>query len=83
MAIPFFYLSTYQAGEKIIQLNEDTSRHIAQVLRMEPGEDILLTDGKGAKLSAKIIEAHKKKSHVELLEAEHIPCPHHHRFLPA
>ncbi len=42
-------------------LDEETSRHVVQVLRMKEGEQLNLTDGKGSLLTCKISEANKKQ----------------------
>ena len=55
MALPFFYLSSYDSTATELTLDEDNSRHIVQVLRMQPGEALQLTDGKGALLTAVIM----------------------------
>ena len=60
MTLPFFYIANHDATQKEIVLDEDTSRHIVQVLRMKVGEEINLTDGKGNLLSCGIVEGHKK-----------------------
>jgi len=60
MALPFFYTGNYDASSGRILLDEDTSRHIVQVLRMKKGEKINLTDGKGNLLTCAISEDHKK-----------------------
>ncbi len=60
MSIPFFYISQYDSQQKQIVLDEDTSRHIVQVLRMKVGEKLNLTDGKGNLLTAVIVDDHKK-----------------------
>ena len=60
MALPFFYIEEYDPSQKEIVLNEETSKHIVQVLRMREGENLNLTDGKGNLITAEITEAHKK-----------------------
>jgi 16S rRNA (uracil1498-N3)-methyltransferase len=67
MALPYFFLHAYQ-GEELIQLDEANSRHMIAVLRMEPGEELLLTDGKGLILQASIVDAHKKKATVRVTD---------------
>ncbi len=47
MQLPFFYINAYDASKKLIVLNEETSRHVVQVLRMKAGALLNLTDGKG------------------------------------
>jgi len=64
--LPYFYhASAGTAGDELL-LDEDNSRHIVQVLRMKPGEELLLTDGNGALLTAAIIDDHKKKCRVRV-----------------
>lgn len=65
MALPFFYLSVYDGGS-LIDLDEPTSRHIVSVLRMQIGEQLHLTDGKGLLLTATVTDAHKKKTVVKV-----------------
>lgn len=63
----FFYISNYD-GQKQIILDEDTSRHVVQVLRMKEGEQLNLTDGKGKLLTCEIKEGGKKTCLVEIKE---------------
>ena len=60
MALPFFYIADHNASSDGIVLDEDTSRHIVQVLRMKRGEKVNLTDGKGNLLTCVINDDHKK-----------------------
>lgn len=60
MAIPFFYIEEVSSVDSIV-LNEETSKHIAQVLRMQNGEQLNLTDGKGNLYTATISDNNKKK----------------------
>lgn len=66
MALPFFYINTYTDGQKLITLDEDTSRHVVQVLRMKKGEQLHLTDGLGHLLLAEISDDHKKHCSVAI-----------------
>lgn len=67
MALPFFYIVHYDPSASFINLNEETSKHIVQVLRMKEGEQLNLTDGKGNLLTAKITTAHKKNCAVSVV----------------
>jgi 16S rRNA (uracil1498-N3)-methyltransferase len=69
MSIPFFYIEQFDTGASLITLNEETSKHVVQVLRMQTGEQINLTDGKGHLLTAQITEAHKKSCVVRVQES--------------
>lgn len=66
MALPFFYIPRVDTGQSQLVLDEDTSRHIVQVLRMKEGEELNLTDGKGNLMTCEITGAHKKHCTVTL-----------------
>ena len=66
MSFPFFYLSDHESSKKEIVLDEDTSRHIIQVLRMKKGELLNLTDGKGNIFTTSITDDHKKHCTVRI-----------------
>lgn len=70
MALPFFYITSYSREQQEIVLDEDNSRHVIQVLRMKTGDPLQLTDGKGALLTASILDSHKKKCTVKVLSAQ-------------
>jgi 16S rRNA (uracil1498-N3)-methyltransferase len=75
MSLPYFYIPAFDKQQLEIDLDEDNSRHIVQVLRMGVGEEIRLTDGRGALLTAGIVEAHKKKCRVTVRSVEFLPPP--------
>ena len=75
MALPFFYIETFDASAKTMVLDEDTSRHIISVLRMKEGEQINLTDGKGNLITAEIINGHKKHCEVKIVNSRFTPQP--------
>lgn len=68
MSRPFFFVE--DLNDKKIVLNEDTSKHMINVLRMQKGEEILLTDGKGKKATAFIVDDNRKKCVVEISEID-------------
>src|SRR6188768_1957892 len=68
MTLPFFYINEYNTAQKEIVLDEDTSRHVVQVLRMKEGEKLNLTDGKGSLIIAEVIDAHKKHCSVKIID---------------
>jgi 16S rRNA (uracil1498-N3)-methyltransferase len=72
--LPFFYLSAYHPGDVEITLDEDNSRHIVQVLRMQKDQQLQLTDGRGWLLTASILHDHKKKCVVRVDAALHQPA---------
>jgi 16S rRNA (uracil1498-N3)-methyltransferase len=72
MDLPIFFLNAYVGGD-ILTLDEDTSKHVVQVLRMKPSEKLQLTDGAGNLLTSEIIDDHKKKCTVRLINKQFIP----------
>jgi 16S rRNA (uracil1498-N3)-methyltransferase len=60
-------------SQKTIVLDEETSKHIVQVLRMKIGEKLNLTDGKGNLLNAEIEDDHKKHCAVKIIDRQFIP----------
>ncbi|MDO9375225.1 MAG: RsmE family RNA methyltransferase [Ferruginibacter sp.] len=65
MALPFFYTEEALLSTGNMVLNEETSKHVAQVLRMQIGASLQLTDGKGRLMTATIIDNNKKKCLVQ------------------
>ncbi|MBS1918305.1 MAG: 16S rRNA (uracil(1498)-N(3))-methyltransferase [Bacteroidetes bacterium] len=61
MALPVFFSEDISAQQNPVVLEEDTSKHVVQVLRMQEGEQLQLTDGKGNIFVCEIAGAHKKK----------------------
>jgi 16S rRNA (uracil1498-N3)-methyltransferase len=70
MNLPLFYISDEVAGKPEIELDEDTSKHVVNVLRMKKGEQLHLTNGKGFLLLTSITDDHKKRCRVTVLKKE-------------
>jgi 16S rRNA (uracil1498-N3)-methyltransferase len=68
MASPFFYVENLESSSLV--LDEDTSKHVVQVLRMEKGEKVLLTDGKGKKAEAEIVDDNRKRCGVMITSVQ-------------
>jgi 16S rRNA (uracil1498-N3)-methyltransferase len=66
MSVSYFYIDRYDPSQKEIILDEDTSYHIVQVLRMKPEQKLQLTDGKGNLVTGHITECHKKHCTVQV-----------------
>ncbi|MEP7279220.1 MAG: RsmE family RNA methyltransferase [Bacteroidota bacterium] len=75
MSLPFFYIEQFDAGGKVLVLDEDNSRHVISVLRMQQGEALHLTDGQGNLLTGVIAEPHKKKCAITITEARYFARP--------
>lgn len=68
MALPvFFHPGNLVAGQHL-WLEEDTARHVVQVLRMPVGGQFILTNGKGHAATVHITETAKKKCAVYIKE---------------
>lgn len=63
----FFHDGDIISGSNI-SLNDDTARHVVQVLRMQPGDSFMLTNGKGLHAGVTIASASKKACTVEVHE---------------
>lgn len=70
MNLPFFYIPQQTTKGSSVTLDEDTSRHVVQVLRMGNGEKVELTDGAGSVYAATISDDQKKKCVVEIKEVQ-------------
>lgn len=66
MALPFFYKTGIDLAATTVVLGEDTSKHIVQVLRMQNGEQLQLTDGKGNIFTCEITDNNRKKCTVAI-----------------
>lgn len=68
MSVPYFYQQELISAGAFI-LNEETSKHCIQVLRMKAGETLHLTDGKGRLHKAIITNEHKRNCEVNIVES--------------
>ncbi|MDE3212145.1 MAG: 16S rRNA (uracil(1498)-N(3))-methyltransferase [Bacteroidota bacterium] len=74
MQLPFFFELDLPDLSELI-LSEESSHHIAQVLRMKEGASLLLTDGRGTRAEAVILEAHRRQTRVRISERSAEPRP--------
>lgn len=75
MSIPYFYEPTIVAGHTSFTLNETSSKHCVQVLRMKENDRVDITNGKGFLFEAVIVNAHKKNTLVHLQSEKFIKAP--------
>ncbi len=68
MALPFFYKEDIEVSSPDLLLDEDSSKHIVQVLRMQHGEHLQLTNGKGDLFTCQITDNNRKKCAVRIVE---------------
>jgi 16S rRNA (uracil1498-N3)-methyltransferase len=75
MSLPIFFYAAPVTVHELVQLPEETSKHIVQVLRMDSGEHLQLADGRGNLHLVIITEPHKKKCVVKVLSTTVTPPP--------
>lgn len=68
MSAPYFYEPSIHIGTSNFTLSEETSKHCAQVLRMQTGDPLKITNGMGGIFEATIVNAHKKNTTVQILK---------------
>jgi 16S rRNA (uracil1498-N3)-methyltransferase len=70
MSLPYFFVEQLVLPGQSLVLNEEQSKHIVQVLRIQKGEQILLTDGKGTKAHTVVTDDHRKRCEVKIISVE-------------
>jgi 16S rRNA (uracil1498-N3)-methyltransferase len=73
MSMPFFFHPNIPAEGIVLTLEEDASKHIISVLRMQVGERILITDGTGRQATTVISGDHRKRCSVTVESVESVP----------
>jgi 16S rRNA (uracil1498-N3)-methyltransferase len=73
MDTPYFHHPRLPEAGSIVELTEDTARHVVSVLRMQEGEPIILVDGHGSLGHAVILHVGKKKCSVRIASVEMHP----------
>ena len=68
MALPFFYKKDIDNTVPSVTLDEDSSKHVVQVLRMQNGEQLQLTDGKGKIFTCEITDNNRKRCAVTIIQ---------------
>jgi len=66
MPVPYFYEPSLTIGVNQFTLSSETSKHCVQVLRMQEGASIDITNGVGEVFNATIQIAHKNNSQVSI-----------------
>ena len=56
-----------------VTLSKEESAHAARVLRLRPGEDMIICDGKGTDYKCRLVKADKEQVEAEVIEI--VPCP--------
>jgi 16S rRNA (uracil1498-N3)-methyltransferase len=75
MSVPYFYEPLIATGMTQFTLSETSSKHCVQVLRMDVGEQIDITNGQGGLFHATIQVAHKKNAVVAITASKQTDRP--------
>jgi len=75
MSIPYFYEPSIVEGQTSFTLNEISSKHCVQVLRMQENQRVDITNGMGYLFEAVIVSAHKKNTLVQIQSEKFIAAP--------
>lgn len=81
MTLPVFYYPCEYHESKDFLLEGDVVKHIVQVLRMNSGEQLQITDGKGTSALATIVHTSKKSCEVNLSGIQKHEPPHTQLYL--
>jgi len=81
MPLPIFYHPQLTAPGAAITLDEEASRHIVSVLRMQVGDGLILADGSGNHAQAAIITDHRKRCEVRVSDIVSLSRPRPHLTL--
>ncbi|HAI82683.1 MAG TPA: rRNA methyltransferase [Chitinophagaceae bacterium] len=75
MQLPFFYEPNIAATAHHHLLSAETHKHAVQVLRMQIGEAMHITNGLGLLVRAVLTQATKKESIVQIESVQQLPLP--------
>ena len=75
MPAPYFYEPQITLGAANYTCSEETSKHCAQVLRMQSGDALTITNGMGGVFEATILDAHKKNTNIQIVKEVNIAAP--------
>lgn len=58
----------FNFGKKIVTLTADEARHLREVLRLKPGDEVSVFDGEGREFRAAVVQARRESAELELKE---------------
>jgi 16S rRNA (uracil1498-N3)-methyltransferase len=67
-----FYIDPCQFKDHVVVIKGSEARHIKNVLRLRPGDNLKLSDGSGSEYEAVIINEFPNKVVVEILQSHHV-----------
>jgi 16S rRNA (uracil1498-N3)-methyltransferase len=62
-----FFAPSLDAGDETVRLPRDEGEHLTRVLRLGPGDQVTVFDGRGHEFLAKVVVAHRRDVSVQLL----------------
>ncbi len=71
MRIPRIYLADELRANGSYQLDEQASQHVQRVLRLKPGDAVILFDGRGIEATAQIESSSGKRTQVHVTDQPH------------
>jgi 16S rRNA (uracil1498-N3)-methyltransferase len=74
MKLPLFYKPDLLKTDTAAVLDEPASKHIIQVLRMQSGQKLQLTDGQGSLFTVEITDDNRKRCGVMILSVQYTPA---------
>jgi 16S rRNA (uracil1498-N3)-methyltransferase len=75
MKLPLFYKPDILPVDSPVVLDEPASKHIIQVLRMQEGEQLRLTDGRGTLFNVAITNDNRKRCEVKIISYTKADAP--------
>ncbi|MBT6798753.1 MAG: RsmE family RNA methyltransferase, partial [Porticoccaceae bacterium] len=72
MRIPRIYTPNALSSDTLVDLDESSSRHLASVLRMLAGQQVILFNGQGGEYSGELVNV--KKNRVSVSISTFIAC---------
>ena len=67
MSLPRFFVRTELSQGQTLNLPKDVSHHLLNVLRLKPGDEVIIYNGKGGEFHAELLTAAKKSTSVSLV----------------
>jgi RsmE family RNA methyltransferase len=60
--------SAFNFTKRIVTLTADEARHLREVLRLKPGDEVSVFDGEGKEYRARVVQARREFAELELDE---------------
>src|SRR5688572_24331568 len=60
--------SAFNFGKRLVTLTSDEARHLREVLRLKPGDEVQVFDGAGKEFRAVVSQARRESAELEILD---------------